>query len=54
MLSLLLQIYLLADTSYNSLAVDEVAAAHINADAMVCLYYIFSKLTLVVALPCTL
>lgn len=30
-----LQIYILADTSYNSLGVDEVAAAHVNADSMV-------------------
>ncbi len=30
-----MQIYILADTTYNSLSVDEVAAAHIGADCIV-------------------
>lgn len=30
-----LQIYILADTTYNSLSVDEVAAAHIGAECIV-------------------
>ena len=30
-----LQVFLMADSSYNSLGVDEVAAAHVNADAIV-------------------
>jgi hypothetical protein len=30
-----MQVYVLADTSYNPLSVDEVAAAHVNADCVV-------------------
>lgn len=30
-----MQIYLLADTTYNSLGVDEIAAAHVDAEAVV-------------------
>lgn len=30
-----LQLYVLADTSYNSLSVDEVAAAHVGAQCVV-------------------
>lgn len=29
------QVFVLADTSYNPLSVDEVAAAHVNADCVV-------------------
>jgi diphthamide biosynthesis protein 2 len=35
LLLLLPQVYVLADTSYNPLSVDEVAAAHVNADCVV-------------------
>jgi hypothetical protein len=35
LLLLLSQVYVLADTSYNPLSVDEVAAAHVNADCVV-------------------
>ena len=30
-----MQVYILADTTYNSLSVDEVAAAHVNAQCVV-------------------
>jgi hypothetical protein len=32
---MLLQVYVLADTSYNPLSIDEVAAAHVKADCVV-------------------
>jgi diphthamide biosynthesis protein 2 len=30
-----MQVYVLADTSYNPLSIDEVAAAHVKADCVV-------------------
>jgi hypothetical protein len=46
LLLLLAQVYVLADTSYNPLSVDEVAAAHVNADCVVsaCLLHFHCRL----------
>ena len=43
------QVYLLADTTFNSLAVDEVAAEHINAECVV--HYGYASLSPVSKLP---
>lgn len=45
----LVQIYILADTTYNSLSVDEVAAAHINAQCVI--HYGRASLTKLSRLP---
>eukprot|EP00803_Ostreobium_quekettii_P001455 evm.model.scf_161.10 EVM.evm.TU.scf_161.10 scf_161:97149-102873(-) len=45
-----LQVYILADTAYNALSVDEVVASHVNADCMV--HYGAASLSSTSRLPC--
>lgn len=47
---MILQAYILADTTYNSLSVDEVAAAHIQGDCVVrcCIFGLVDVLTMII------